>query len=242
MVRLKDFIWLYVVYYAVILGGAQVTTPFLRTFFLMLIDIHTHVSQPSFDCIFNADVSSEISLDDAFYSVGIHPWYTDTDVASVWTRIQQLVAHPSILALGETGIDKLRGASLDIQQEIFANHIMLSEQVRKPLIIHCVKGFNELLSMHKHFHPLQPWVVHGFRNNWNIAQQLLSAGLYLSFGERFNAQVVSSIPLDRLFVETDESSLSIVEIIQQIADCRGMEARTLHCHVQENIKKVFFGR
>ena len=208
----------------------------------MLLDIHTHVSSPSLACIVNAEVLNFAPQAHAFYSVGVHPWHTSTDVKQAWEHVQQWAGHPSVLAIGEAGIDKLRGGPIDYQLDVFEQHIALSESVGKPLVIHCVKAFNELISLHKHYRPKQCWVVHGYRNNWHIAQQLLAEGLFLSFGERFNAEVVQHMPEERMFAETDESALPITAIIQQLADCRQVSVETFVQQLHESVRFFFFDR
>ena len=61
-----------------------------------------------------------------------------------------------------------------------------------------------------------PWIIHGFRGKPQLAQQLLNNGFYISLGEHFNPQTVTIIPTNRLLFETDESTLDINTIIENI--------------------------
>lgn len=98
--------------------------------------------------------------------------------------------------------------------------ILLSESVGKPLVIHCVKAFNELIELKKRYRPQMPWVVHGFRNNLNIACRLMQEDIYFSLGEKYQPDVLQNVPLERLLAETDESPLDIRTVIGQMAEAK----------------------
>lgn len=120
------------------------------------------------------------------------------------------------MAIGESGLDRLRGASLDRQEAIFRRQVAISESVGKPMILHVVKAFPEIMRLRRELSPAQPWVIHGFRGKPQLAAELLREGFYISLGERFNRETAEIIPADRLFVETDESRLSVEEIAARL--------------------------
>jgi TatD DNase family protein len=111
---------------------------------------------------------------------------------------------------------------------------MLAEEVKKPLIIHCVKGLDEIIAMHKETVPQQAWIIHGFRGKPQQAEQLVKAGFYLSFGERFNVESLKATPLERLFVESDESNFGIYEIYRRISQTKGYSIEELAMTVRKN--------
>ena len=156
------------------------------------------------------------------YSAGIHPWYISVNNQKLQLeKLRQFAKHQDVKLIGECGLDRIKGASLPLQEEIFIKQIRIAEEVKKPLIIHCVKCFNELISIKKIVHPKVPMIVHGFNNNLTIAQMLLDKGFYLSFGtailqENSNAkEVLSQIPLEKLFFETDDKDIFISEIYEK---------------------------
>ena len=108
------------------------------------VDIHTHDKSRK-NAIINIYPNEEL-IEGVFHSVGIHPWQTANISSFIIKQLNILAAHPQIVAIGETGIDSIKGASIDIQIEIFKLHVNLSEQYKKPLIIHCVKSFNEIIA------------------------------------------------------------------------------------------------
>ena len=138
------------------------------------------------------------------YSVGIHPWWT---AETAWEDLQEgfyfWAAHPQVVRIGECGLDKLKGATIDVQEQAFLMHVKLSEQLQKPLIIHCVKAFDRLLALHKQLRPTQRWAIHGFRGKPEQAQQLLASGFDISFGEHYNEAAYALCPPARRFRETD---------------------------------------
>lgn len=177
-------------------------------------DIHTHDKSRT-DAIINI-YPHESLIEGAYHSVGIHPWHTTDVNISTIEQLNTLATHPQVVAIGETGIDTLKGAPIEKQIEIFSHHVALSEQHQKPLIIHCVKAFNEIIALKKQLHPTMPWIIHGFRGKPQLASQLINQGFYISLGEHFNPQSATVIPTDRLLFETDESTLDINTIIEKI--------------------------
>jgi TatD DNase family protein len=184
----------------------------------MLLDIHTHrnAAVPG-ECIFNVEPAWFEPVEGCYYSVGIHPWKVLEAGPEDWTTLEKAVCHPSVLAIGEAGLDRLGPADILLQKEVFVRQILLSESVGKPLVIHCVKAFNELIELKKKYRPQMPWVVHGFRNNLHIACRLMQENIYFSLGERYQPDVLRHVPLECLLAETDESTQDIRMVIGRMA-------------------------
>jgi TatD DNase family protein len=210
-----------------------------------LLDIHTH-SVPCLPLSAIQDISSKRINElrqDGYYSMGIHPWYIDKNsLDAQWDTIVEHAKDENVLALGETGLDKLCNTPVELQQAIFIRHIELSEQICKPLIIHNVKSNAEILQLKIKYSPCMPWIIHGFRGNRELASQLLHHGLYLSYGEYYHEDALASAPLDRIFIETDESQLDIHVLYARAALLRGLSVESFTQAVQENIQKVFFSQ
>lgn len=172
----------------------------------MIYDIHTHHSpNKSGEAIVQLTPDAFHPQDGHFYSVGLHPW----DISPNW-RVQMagllvMALHPQVVMIGEAGIDKKHGSSsLEQQIEVFREHVRLSELTRKPLIVHCVKGVDEVLAIRKAMKATLPWVIHGFRGGIKQWEQLTRAGLYVSIGVHYDEDLVKEIPLSHLFVESDD--------------------------------------
>lgn len=207
-----------------------------------ILDIHTHwqplyPSQAIQSCLPEAFSPRE----GACYSVGIHPWYLCPEsVESQWESLLAAVHHPQVVAIGEAGLDKLVDAPLLLQQSVFERQIELSESLNLPLVIHTVRAADELIALKKKYQPRQAWVIHGFRGKQEQALQYIHQGFYLSFGEHYQESALHVVPLDRLFLETDESAVDIHLLYDRAASVLGMSAEELIKRIQQNIQSVFF--
>ncbi len=183
-----------------------------------MIDLHTHHRGRS-RAIINL-APGEWPEAGYSYSAGVHPWETaslsSTEVTARLAEVERLAALPEVVAVGEAGLDRLRGATLAGQTDVLVRQIELSERAGKPLILHVVKAFAEIMALRRRMKPAQPWIIHGFRGKPQLARQLLHGGFSLSLGERFNPDTAAVIPPDRLFAETDESLLPIEEIAARL--------------------------
>ncbi|HEY6914068.1 MAG TPA: TatD family hydrolase [Paludibacter sp.] len=193
----------------------------------MFVDIHTYTkSQTQHASIRNLTLSEA----EAFFSsnteetvsAGIHPWHADDFTEESICDIEKWLEDNRLVAIGECGLDKNSKASIEKQLFTFNKQVELSEQFKKPLIIHCVGCFNELFELKQSLKPQQLWIIHGFRGKPELAKQALKNGCALSFGSHFNPESVRVTPIEKLYIETDESDLSIDELYAQVAiakDC-----------------------
>ena len=212
------------------------------------INFHTHVfpDEPEQTTAIISCVAPEPlpeCPENTWLSYGIHPWYIQgQDPSILIEKVRETAPDARILAIGEAGLDKIRGAAFDFQRKIFSKQIDISEQTGKPLIIHSVKANHEVLHMRKTLTPDQPWILHGFSGPPEEAEQLIGGGFYLSFGPKilFNggkAQLsLQEVPEDRFFLETDHSNKSIGAIYQKAAEIREISTGQL----QETVKSNFY--
>lgn len=214
----------------------------------MLSDFHTHIPKPG--AIVNVapwDLPRLAATHpSALFSVGIHPWdlprlEQSGQLEEALTMLEHDALHPQVVAIGETGLDALRGGDMAAQLAIFQRHIKLSERVEKPLVLHVVRTGHEILRLRKELGSAvkQPWVWHGFRGNPTQAAQFLAMpATYLSIGERFNPRAVEQTPLGRLLTETDESLRPVAEIAAEIAVLKNIATETVEASVAENIARI----
>ena len=182
------------------------------------LDIHTHHPAPQPEAIVSSSIWDFNPIEGQLYSLGIHPWETDRSISSLdWKEFEKLAHMPQVVAIGECGVDKLKGAPLYKQLLVFNRQIELSEQLGKPLIIHDVKAHDVIVGLKRNLKPKQNWLVHGFRGKPSVAKMLTEAGIYISFGEKFNPETPATIPEDMLLAETDESPLTIEEVIAKLS-------------------------
>lgn len=206
-------------------------------------DIHTHrVSSAPETCIVSCDVAAGTIGERVVYaSAGIHPWSLLQERAEEQRKaLLKALKDRRVIALGEVGLDKLKGPSIEFQTVVLRQETDLAEALHLPSVIHCVRAFNELISLKKACNPKEPWVIHGFRGKESVARMLLEQGCYLSFGEHFQEAAVRAVPLERLFIETDESAEPVEKIYRRIALVRGISLEELAEGVKNNVHEVFF--
>ncbi len=214
------------------------------------IDIHAHQT-PNNDKILavkNYILGLNSVENHDIFSIGIHPWYIDEGKSNI-KDIENLINKDNCIAIGECGLDLmpkiLKQYDIAKQEEIFLLQAELSEQYQKPLIIHCVKCFDRLLSIKKTFKPQSAWIIHGYSKNANLAGQLIEAEFYISFGAHLfnsakNREALKSIPINRLFLETDDQAFyDIKSIYEKTASIKGISVNRLQQVINLNFKKVF---
>lgn len=207
-------------------------------------------------------------------SVGLHPWHLsgfrnsfedkwnaeyggrsakiphsesrngfDPAAAEHWLREQ--AAQPTVLAIGEAGLDKVTDTPWEMQVAAFQLCFHISEAFRKPLVLHCVRAFSEILALKKQWKPSQPWIFHGFEKNADTARMCLDAGCFLSFGaalfreKSHAAAALRQTPGDLFFLETDTSQISIETVYERAAEVRGMSLRDLQLQMAANFEALF---
>ena len=203
------------------------------------LDIHTHHQAPQPQAVVSVSLSDFNPLPGQFYSLGIHPWDTEKEVsAEEWQKFEKIAELPCVVAIGECGIDKLKGAPLFQQMLVMKKQIDISEELGKPLIIHDVKAHDVIVGLKRDLQPSQNWLIHGFRGKPSLAKMMTDAGIYLSFGEKFNKETPSTIPEGMILAETDESELSIQEIIRNISEFTGKDMTEI---IALNTQNFLFG-
>jgi TatD DNase family protein len=183
------------------------------------------------------------------YSIGIHPWHIDENrVEADLKTIAEKLKLPECLALGECGLDKRIDLPMALQIEVFEKQIALAEQFQKPLVLHLVAAFDELIAIHKRLKMSVPIIIHGFSKNAQVANQLIDRGFYLSFGKYLVQSktlgttlehVFKSVPNDRFFLETDTIAETLEEVYELAARIKGISCEELKVIVAENWTRVF---
>ena len=187
----------------------------------IFINFHAHQIQPSENEIVVQSLFLQDDLivkpgDKIFFTSGLHPWHADQLKSNeLELRLEKLIAEKKIIAIGETGLDKIRGVNLEKQLEVFKTHIMIAEKHSLPLIIHSVKSHNEVLKIKIDLNSKVPWVIHNFTGSEQIAKDLIHHGFYLSLCHHIQnnnsriSEYFHTLPLNRLFFGTDDFNISI---------------------------------
>ena len=179
-------------------------------------------------------------------SLGLHPWYITPDgIEHELVQLEKYASLSNVAAIGECGLDKLTNTDWSLQKDAFRRQITLANKLHKPLIIHCVRAYDEVLLLLKQEQVAVPVVFHGFNKNVQIAQRILAQGYYLSFGAALlNDQspaimAIQVCPEDRFFLETDDADIAIGQIYEKAADVRKTGKDDLILQLQKNFQAVF---
>lgn len=186
-------------------------------------------------------------FDDAFpnYSIGIHPLFINENrLESDFQILEQKVVLPECLAIGECGLDKRSETSFEVQQLVFEKQLALAEKHQKPVVIHCVAAFQELIEIKKRLKISVPLIIHGFSKKIELAKQLIDNGFYVSFGKNLlrNPELESvfkSIPNDRFLLETDMVTEGIQEVYALAAKYKNSTVNEIQEIVNANYTTIF---
>ncbi len=213
-----------------------------------IYDVHTHQillednDDPYHSCIFDVyPLEFEVAKDSHHrhaFSCGIHPWYSEGSETQM-AYLTEIAPNPRIVAIGETGLDRLKGPSLEVQIPLFKKHIELAEKLCKPLIIHCVKAWEELIKVCREMKPSQPCIIHGYRGKPELTRRLIKEGFMFSIGEHVNVDSMPFIPRHRIFCETDEGDMPILDVYLQASKVLNVELEEFAEVVATNVRRVF---
>ena len=170
-------------------------------------------------------------------TVGIHPWQTE---GAMLPREEAIMAAD---AVGEIGLDKVCGVDFGQQERLFAAQLDLAERLDKPVVLHCVRAFEEVMRCLEG-RTLPAVIFHGFIGTKEQAERALQRGYYLSFGMRTGRspktiEALQHTPLDRIFVESDEETTPIEIIYEQVAAWRGISVEELRHATVTNYTRLF---
>ena len=210
------------------------------------INLHTHTFSNLSDVIevvnqypweFDASIPS--------YSIGIHPWYIDenrleTDLETIKQKLQL----DKCLALGECGLDKRIEIPLELQFSVFKQQLELVKETQKPIVLHCVAAYEEVIAIKKEMKIENPMIIHGFSKNKQVAQSLLKNGFYLSFGKYLLRnpdleKVFTFAPENQILLETDTIEESIYQVYEKAAAIKGISIEEMKAIVFTNFSKIF---
>lgn len=211
----------------------------------MFYNLHTHTSSDNPDVFEIVNRYPYEDIDVPYFSTGIHPWHIDIDkVEEHLAIIEERLQLPNCLAIGECGLDKRIEIPLNIQVDVFEKQLLLAKQYQKPVILHLVAAFQELVEIKNRLQPNVPMIVHGFSKNAQVAKQLLDNGFYLSFGKYLLrnpelSEVFAGVPDDRFLLETDMIEETIVDVYIKAALARNVDIEELKNSVSKNFKNIF---
>jgi TatD DNase family protein len=199
------------------------------------------------------------SLPGVFATAGVHPHEaSEFDVAAGRT-VEELLAHPLVVGVGETGLDHYRRLSpLEDQERAFRTHIALSREFGKPLVVHVRDAWPDAMRILDE-EGAERVVLHCFTGDETIAREAEDRGYHLSFagnltypGADHIRASAAAVSIDRIVVETDSPFLppqslrgqrnhpsNVRSTLQTLAELRGLDFDLMVRHTAENAVFAF---
>lgn len=205
------------------------------------------------------------SFDNVFATIGIHPHdaadaLTQKNEPALAQWLESQAQHPKVIALGETGLDFFYDNSpRDLQKSSFDCHIQVAKKTGLPLVVHTRSASQETIDALKSEKGHIQGVIHCFSETQWLADQALSLGFYISISGiiTFNKaqelrEVVKTVPLDRLLLETDSPFLApvpfrgkqnepafMIETAKVLAALKGVSLEEIAMVTNNNFKTLF---
>jgi len=212
------------------------------------IDIHSHKKgnkTSSVFAIFNSPLSADIPANN-FFSTGCHPWDVgETTIAFIEEQLNSIIGNDKLIAIGEIGLDRHIETDIEIQKEAFETQLNIAIKNKKPVIIHCVRAYSDLMSILKNRRIEIPMILHDYNGNRIQTEKLLTFNCYFSFGKSLFQDRIKlnetfrKIPLNRLFLETDDSNITIESVYAKAAEIRSISLSQLIAQEKQNFVEIF---
>lgn len=181
-------------------------------------------------------------------SFGIHPWHADDVGANnrdqFFERYGDNLANAEII--GECGLDKACSASWEQQKTLFKWQAEFAAELGKPMVIHCVRAFNEIMETRKMTASTETWVIHGFTGGSELAAQLWKSGIWVSFGAAITDPKREKVrnclaKIETPFMlETDESEIGIEQVYNAAAIIRNSNVNELIQIIKNNYSRLLY--
>lgn len=203
-----------------------------------LFNFHHH-TLGNFYGIYNLELGENVP--ESYFSVGIHPKDIDENWQKHFEAFKKISLQDNCLAIGECGLDALIDIDANLQKTVFERQILWANEIQKPVIIHCVKWFQELIPFQKLAEV--PLIIHGFNKKKSVADEMLKHGFFLSFGKSvlYNLSlqsILKEIPIDKIFLETDDADFDIAELYQKVSEIKEISLEELQKKISENLQSI----
>jgi TatD DNase family protein len=214
------------------------------------IDIHTHLLRQEWDIVTVRNIYPGGAIPaftgKDFFSVGLHPWEirSRNENNELLVMMEDALEIDHVIFIGECGLDKRVETDFDEQLRVFEAQAFIAEEYKKPLIIHCVKAYYEVIAMYKKIHPSVPWIFHAYSGNMEISKQLVKKNIFFSFGKilfKDNARAIDSflyLPLNKIYFETDVDERDIRKVYNRGAELKNISLEQLKLSIWENFNRI----
>jgi len=190
-------------------------------------------------------------------TVGVHPHDAAKATLDTFARLEELLAHPKVVALGEIGLDYHYDFSpREVQRDVFTRQLDIAASHDRPIVIHTREAWDDTVALIK-AHRVTG-IMHCFTGNLAQAEQTLALGFYISFGGVVTFpkatelhEAARAVPLDSILIETDAPYLApvpkrgkrnepafIIHTAQRLADLRGITVDEIARATSENFRRL----
>jgi len=203
------------------------------------VNLHHHGKAEGVFSVQNFDYWETDEIPNGYFSAGIHPWYPPTELQ--WKMIQEAWNHPRCLALGECGLDRLRGPNLEEQKKWFQVQL---EKNHLPVLLHAVKADAEMWEMIQTF-PAKKWVIHGAMGKWERWKKWIDHSVCFSFGKGLLSDAATqetfrNTPMEQLFLETDAAAPDLLfDLYFKAAELQQKDLNVVKQEIWSNFARIF---
>ncbi|MDC1105429.1 TatD family hydrolase [Prolixibacteraceae bacterium] len=211
------------------------------------INVHTHSNLRSDETniisLYSHSIGNSTSNIKGYYSVGVHPWDVESvSIEELKGSLKNYFEDQNCVALGEIGLDYHRAIDRNIQQLFFERQLSIAHECHKPVILHVVKSYHDVLRYRSDYEGI--WILHAFQGNEDVLRKLKDYPVYFSLGIREinrlkKLNILNSIPLNKLFLETDESECLIEEVYAYYCLCSSYPLERIKKCIFDNFFTVF---
>lgn len=216
----------------------------------LYLNFHAHRQKPAnneivIQSLFLQDNLITPKSDKIFFTAGLHPWHANQlSEKEIEDKLVKLIETKSIIAVGEAGLDKLKGPDLQTQEKVFKIHVAVAEKYNLPVIVHSVKAHNEILKLKIDSNSQIPWVLHHYSGSKQLAMDLIDHGFYLSLSYHIDngnsrlSQYLGELPIDKIFLETDDFNVNIKQLYKVVCEKFKITEQELKKQLIKNLKKL----
>lgn len=217
------------------------------------IDIHTHLCNRDEETIAVHNMNPELEVKNLsgrnFFSAGLHPWYIKLPEENnmLLLLVKEKTKTDHVIFVGEAGLDKRCATDFEEQKRVFEVQAVTAEENNRPMIIHCIRAYNEILKIYKKLNSKMTWIFHAYNGNIEMTRQLVTENFMFSFGEYLflpGTKAIESfkfLPINKIFFETDESLDNVKNMYKQGATIKNISDKELKKAVWDNFNRTVKG-
>ncbi len=195
-----------------------------------------------------------------YFTAGCHPDDAMSVNSEVLSKIRKLTEDKKCLAVGEIGLDyHYLNYDKQTQKDAFIKQLELAIEVKKPVVIHSREACKDTVDILKQYHKnLKGFLMHCYCESKETAQTLLDLGAYFSFGgvitfkNSKKEEIIKSIPINRILLETDCPYMApvpyrgqinkpeyIVKVYEKLCEIYGVELNAIKGIINNNFERLF---